>query len=84
MTMDHQSSAAGDIARYSFLRVFANDGTIDLNEFRFMERQALRDGQIDEKERGVLANIFGRVSAETCTAEVWAEIVAFKAKHQIP
>ena len=51
--MTHDGSKAGDILRYSFLRVFANDATIDQEELDFMQRLALEDGEVDEAERKV-------------------------------
>jgi hypothetical protein len=70
--------------QYSFLRVFANDNTIDDAELGMLMRLALRDEQVDENEKRVLAGIFGRVSAETVSAEVWEGICRFKADHGIP
>ncbi len=70
--------------QYSFLRVFANDGTIDADELAMIERLALEDGMIDDQERAVLGRIFDRVSAKTVSDEVWQEITRFKARYQIP
>jgi hypothetical protein len=69
--------------QYSFLRVFANNGTIDADELAMLERLAMRDGVIDDRERSVLANILARVTPETVTAEVWESIEQFKARHDI-
>ncbi len=81
--MTHDGSKAGDILRYSFLRVFANDATIDQEELDFMQRLALEDGEVDEAERRVLARIFSRVTEDTVEPEVWADIAAFKKRHDI-
>jgi len=70
--------------QYSFLRVFANNGTIDADELAMLERLAMRDGVVDDRERTVLANILARVTPETVTAEVWESIEQFKARHDIP
>jgi uncharacterized membrane protein YebE (DUF533 family) len=72
------------IMQYSFLRVFANDGTIDAGELAMIERLALEDGLVDDQERAVLGRIFDRVSAKTVSDEVWQEITRFKARYQIP
>jgi len=72
------------IMQYSFLHVFANDGTIDADELAMIERLALEDGTIDDQERAVLGRIFDRVSAKTVSDEVWQEITRFKARYQIP
>lgn len=69
--------------RYSFLRVFANDGTIDAKELAFMERLALEDERVDDAERKVLSGIFSRVNEDTVEPNVWAEIVRFKEKYDI-
>lgn len=75
---------AGDLARYSFLRVFANDGTIDEAELAFMKRLALEDRKVDESERRVLESILGRVKQDEVTPEVWTDIQRFKRDHEIP
>lgn len=81
--MPDEGSRAGDIQRYSFLRVFANDPTIDEGELAFMQRLALADGRIDEKERATLEAIFSRVSEDTVSPDVWAEMERFKADNGI-
>jgi predicted ATP-grasp superfamily ATP-dependent carboligase len=81
--MSSEGSNANAIMQYSFLRVFANDGTIDADELAFLERLALRDGQVDDAERVVLLRILGRVSADTVAPTVWDEIQRFKARHSI-
>lgn len=43
---------------YSSIRVFADDGKVDLGELNFLLGLALRDGQIDDQEKRVLRNIF--------------------------
>ena len=70
--------------QYSFLRVFADDGTISADELAMFERLALQDGEVDEKERSVLSRIFARVNEHSVSAEVWEGINSFKARHQIP
>ena len=64
--------------------MFANNGTIDADELAMLERLAMRDGVMDERERSVLERILARVTSETVTAEVWESIVQFKARHDIP
>ena len=82
--MNPASSAWNAIMQYSFLRVFADDGTISADELAMFERLALQDGQVDEKERSVLSRIFARVDEHSVSAEVWQAISSFKARHQIP
>ena len=57
-----ETSRAREIACYSFLVVFANDAVIDERELGMLKRLALEDGVVDEDERQVLQNIFGRVA----------------------
>jgi len=78
------SSSWNAIMQYSFLHVFANDGSIDAQELAMIERLALSDATVDDKERAVLAQIFARVSEDTVTPEVWQEVCRFKEQHGIP
>jgi hypothetical protein len=82
--MGTTGSAWNAIMQYSFLRVFANDGTIDAAELAMLEKLALEDGNVDEQERTVLGRIFSRVSRDTVTAEVWDEICRFRERYSIP
>jgi tellurite resistance protein len=82
--MSTTGSSWNAIMQYSFLRVFANDGTIDTAELAMLQKLALEDGDVDDRERAVLSRIFAKVSAETVSPEVWEEIVRFKARFQIP
>ena len=81
MTSDGSSWNA--IMQYSFLHVFANDKTIDATELAVLERLALADGEVDDHERSVLANIFSRVSADTVPGDLWKGIIRFKEQHGI-
>lgn len=76
-------SSAKQLMGYSFLVVFANDGTIDEKELAMLERIALRDGKIDDDERRVLRLIFSRVTEDDVTSEVWEEIQRFRSTHAI-
>jgi hypothetical protein len=82
--MQTTGSAWNAIMQYSFLRVFANDGTIDAAELAMLEKLALEDGTVDDKERSVLSRIFSRISRDTVTADVWNEVCRFKEQFQIP
>lgn len=82
--MSNRDSSWNAIMQYSFLRVFANDGTIDANELAMLERLALRDGTVDEDERTVLSRIFARVAPDSVAPNVWEEICRFKTEHSIP
>ena len=82
--MSMKDSAWNAIMQYSFLRVFANDGTIDADELAMLEKLALEDGAVDPKERDVLSRVFARVDARTVSPDVWQDICRFKERHQIP
>lgn len=82
--MKTTKSAWNAIMQYSFLRVFANDGTIDADELAMLERLALEDGVVDDQERAVLSRIFARVHEDTVTPDVWAEVSSFKQRYDIP
>ena len=76
-------SAAKRLAAYSFLVVFANDGTISEEELALLEKMALEDGVVDEAEKSILGNLFHRVNKETVTEAVWDGILRFKSDHGI-
>ena len=81
--MTEKHSKAKELAGYSFLVVFANDDTIDVNELHFLEKLALEDGQVDEEEKKVLKNIFARVEENHLTEQVLKEIREFRSKYDI-
>ncbi|MCP4353963.1 MAG: hypothetical protein GY795_51615 [Desulfobacterales bacterium] len=68
---------------YSSIRVFADDGTIDMGELNFLLGIALRDGKIDDDERRVLRNIFSKVSENTVSPKVWERICETRSKYSI-
>jgi len=72
------------IMQYSFLRVFANDGLIDRDELQMLERLALQDGIVDDKEKDVLMRVFARANPQTVEPAVWDEIQRFKTQFGIP
>ena len=82
--VSEKNSAWNAIMQYSFLRVFANDGLIDREELEMLERLALEDGQVDERERQVLARIFARIDVSAADPAVVEEIQRFKLQHRIP
>ena len=78
--MGEDQSKAKQIAGYSFLVAFANDGVIDTGELEMMKRLALSDGKVDADECRVLEAIFSRVDPEKTKPEVMEEIQRFR-KH---
>ena len=79
MTHDHDSNADA-IRGYSFLKIFADNDSLNADEMAFIERLALEDRVVDDKERAVLAAIFERAQSLGVTPAVAAEIAAFKKK----
>ncbi len=82
--MANGGSSWNAIMQYSFLHVFANDGLIDQLELQMLERLALQDGVIDDKERSVLAQVFARVNEAALDPGVRTEIQRFKTQFDIP
>ena len=82
--MSNETSSWNAIMQYSFLRVFANDGTIDADEFAMLQKLALTDGEVDDRERKVLAGIFSRLNADTVEPGIWSDICRFKERYSIP
>ena len=72
------------IMQYSFIRVFANDGSVDAEELAMLERLAMADGLVDDRERTVLSGIFSRVNPDNIAVDVLEGIERFKALHRIP
>ncbi len=68
---------------YSSIPVFADDGTLDMEELNFLMGIALRDQQIDAEEKRVLGNIFSRVKEGDVSPKVWERIQAIRGKHGI-
>ena len=81
--MNNGTSAWNAIMQYSFLRIFANDGTIDADEMAMLEKLALEDGTVDDKERAALSRIFARVDVGNLDPEVRDGIERFKVEHGI-
>lgn len=81
--MTEVSSNWNAIMQYSFIRIFANDGTIDRDELAMLERLAMADGLVDDRERNVLASIFSRINPQSVSADVLQGIEKFKALHRI-
>jgi hypothetical protein len=77
----HDEGQANEIMQYSFLKIFADDRTIDQAELQFIERLALKDGAVDDSERNILKAIFDRVTPDMVTPTVWLEIESFRQRY---
>jgi len=77
-------SEAEKIAGYSYLHLFAHDGSITDAELTFIKKLALRDYKIEEHELAVLDNITRRLKRERVSAAAWEEIRRFRHKYGLP
>ena len=66
---------------YSSIRVFTDDGTIDMQELNFLMGIALRDEEIDDEEKRVLNNIFNKVTKDEVDDKVWTRMQAIREKY---
>ena len=81
MVMENTSSSI-ELA-YSSIPVFADDGTIDMEELNFLIGLALKDGKVDEEEKRVLGNIFAQVPQSELTPKVRERINEIKKRYGI-
>lgn len=63
------------------IKVFLNDGTLDVSELNFLLGLALRDQQIDADEKRVLKSIFVQAEKSGLAPAVRARIEEVKLKH---
>jgi hypothetical protein len=82
-TPDAEDSRYLELA-YSSIRIFANDGTVDMEELSFLLGLALKDGHIDDDERRVLGRIFQHAEETNLSLAVRARIREARRKHSIP
>lgn len=68
---------------YSSIRIFANDGTVDMGELNFLLGLALRDGEIDEDERRTLGSVFEQAEETRLSVAVRARIREARRQHSI-
>lgn len=69
---------------YSSIRVFADDGTMDMNELNFLLGIALRDKVIDDDEKRVLGSIFRKAEEVQVSSAVRARISELRRRYSIP
>ncbi len=63
---------------YQSIQCFANDGKLLPDELEELLSIALRDGVVDEDEKRVLNNIFGKLNSEELTQEMQEKISSIK------
>jgi hypothetical protein len=69
---------------YSSIRVFADNGQLDLGELNFLLGLALRDAIIDDDERRVLRSIFAQAEQGRLAPQVQERIALARHQHAIP
>jgi hypothetical protein len=69
---------------FESVRVFTNDGNLDLAELNFLLGLALRDDQVDDDEKRVLAKVFSQAELGTLSPLVRQRIADARARHAIP
>ena len=67
----------------SSIKVFADDGTMDMEELNFLMGLALRDNVIDEDEKRVLGSIFDKCPKGSVSIKVYERIRVIREKHNI-
>ncbi len=77
-------SQSAAIRGYSFLKIFADNDSLNAGELAFIEKLALEDRVVDEKEKAVLSAIFERAEKLGVGDAVRAEIADFKKRFSIP
>lgn len=78
-----QGSSSDEMRRYADFHVFRNDGTIDAWELRQLLTLAFKDKKIDETERGVLHDVFSRVTQNSVEPAVWQWMNEIRTIHNI-
>lgn len=68
---------------YSAIKIFADDGTVDMGELNFLLGVALRDDAIDDDEKRVLARIFDHAEKTRLSLAVRARIREVRRKYSI-
>jgi hypothetical protein len=68
---------------YASLAMFADDGTLDIEELEMLLEVALRDGVITDGEKEVLRGVFNRILEPDVTADVWQRMQEVRQLHGI-
>jgi hypothetical protein len=68
---------------FESVKCFTDDGNLDLTEFNFLLGLALRDDNVDDDEKRVLAKVFSQADMGTLSPTVRQRIADAKAKHGI-
>jgi len=79
----NDTSKAKAIRNYAFLKIFADNHSLDAQELSFIERLALEDREVDAEERAALTAIFTKAELLGVSDDVRAEMDRFKKRHGI-
>ncbi|MDE1463237.1 hypothetical protein [Spartinivicinus poritis] len=79
---NHESRDYLELATYA-AEAFSNDGTLNHEEFNKMMDIVLRDGKVDNNEKRVLSNIFGRIKENELPVDLAAKIQQVRDQHGI-
>lgn len=69
---------------FESIKVFTDNGTLDLHELGFLLGIALRDGVVDDDEKRVLGRIFKEAEKGRLEPRVQERIAEVRRKHAIP
>ncbi len=69
---------------YSSIKVFTDDGRMDLGELNFLLGLALRDGHVDDDEKRVLRKVLSQAEQAPLDARVAERIAEARRVHAIP
>ena len=69
---------------YSSIRVFTDDGQMDVGELNFLLGLALRDSVVDEDEKRVLRKVFSQAELGKLSPLVKERIAEARRQHNIP
>lgn len=69
---------------FESIKVFSDDGQLDLHELGFLLGIALRDGVVDDDEKRVLGRIFKEAEKGKLQPRVQERIAEVRRRHGIP
>ena len=80
--MSEEGSSYLELA-YSSIKIFANDGTVDMEELNYLIGMAMRDGHLDDDEKRVLGRIFDQAEKTRLRLAVRTRIGELRRRHGI-
>lgn len=77
------SSTWQEMIAYAREAVWNENEELDLGELNFLLGLALRDGILDEAEKGVFREVFHKIEESHVPPHVWQRIEAIRKAHDI-